>query len=35
VKRGEYGIFQTVTIRPIVNIAHLEEALVVLRQPHD
>ena len=35
VKRGEYGIFQTVTIRPLVNIAHLEEALVVLREPHD
>lgn len=31
VKRGQYGIFQTVTIRPIVNIAHLEEVLVVLR----
>lgn len=35
VKRGEYGIFQTITIRPLVSIAHLEEALVVLRQPHD
>ena len=35
VKRGEYGIFQTVTIRPLVNISHLEEALVVLRQPYD
>lgn len=35
VKRGEYGIFQTVTIRPFVNISHLEEALVVLRGPHD
>ena len=35
VKRGEYGIFQTVTIRPFANIAHLEEALVVLRMPHD
>lgn len=35
VKRGEYGIFQTVTIRPQVNIAHLEEVLVVLREPHD
>jgi len=35
VKRGEYGIFQTVTIRPLVNIAHLEEALVVLSEPHD
>ncbi|NVN90335.1 MAG: rod shape-determining protein MreC [Desulfuromonadales bacterium] len=31
VKRGEYGIFQTVTIRPSVNTAHLEEVLVVLR----
>jgi rod shape-determining protein MreC len=31
VKRGQYGIFQTVTIRPSVNIAHLEELLVVLR----
>lgn len=31
VKRGEYGIFQTVTIRPSVNFAHLEEVLVVLR----
>lgn len=31
VKRGEYGIFQTVSIRPSVNIPHLEEVLVVLR----
>lgn len=31
VKRGEYGIFQTVSIRPSVNLAHLEEVLVVLR----
>ncbi len=31
VKRGQYGIFQTVTIRPSVNIAHLEEVLIVLR----
>ena len=31
VKRGEYGIFQTVTIRPAVNSAHLEEVLVVLK----
>jgi len=29
VKRGEYGIFQTVTIRPSVNLAHLEEVLIV------
>lgn len=31
VKKGEYGVFQTVTIRPAVNIARLEEVLVVLR----
>lgn len=31
VKRGEYGIFQTVSIRPAVNLAHLEEVLVVQR----
>jgi rod shape-determining protein MreC len=31
VKRGEYGIFQTVSIRPAVNLSHLEEVLVVLR----
>jgi len=30
VKRGEYGVFQTVSIRPSVNLAHLEEVLVVL-----
>lgn len=35
VKRGQYGIFQTVTIRPSVNIAHLEEVLVVLRGGHE
>lgn len=31
VKRGEYGIFQTVSIRPSVNLPHLEEVLVVQR----
>ena len=31
VKRGEYGIFQTVSIRPGVNLAHLEELLVLQR----
>ncbi len=31
VKRGEYGIFQTVSIRPAVNVSHLEEVLVILR----
>lgn len=31
VKRGEYGIFQTVSIRPAVNLTHLEEVMVVQR----
>lgn len=31
VKRGEYGIFQTVSIRPVVNLPHLEEVLIVQR----
>lgn len=31
VKRGEYGIFQTVSIRPAANLSHLEELLVVQR----
>jgi rod shape-determining protein MreC len=35
VKKGEYGIFQTVTIRPMVSVGHLEEVLVVLRAPQD
>ncbi|NTW98764.1 MAG: rod shape-determining protein MreC [Geobacteraceae bacterium] len=35
VKRGEYGIFQTVSIRPIVNIPHLEEVLVVQRSVYE
>ena len=35
VKRGEYGIFQTITIRPAVNTAHLEEVLVILRGGHE
>ena len=35
VKKGEYGIFQTVEVRPTVNLARLEEVLVLLQQPHD
>lgn len=35
VKKGQYGIFQTVTIRPAVNTANLEEVLVVLRAPRE
>ena len=31
VKRGEYGIFQSVVVRPSVNLANLEEVLVILR----
>jgi rod shape-determining protein MreC len=35
VKKGSYGIFQTVELRPSVTIAKLEEVLVLLRQRHD
>jgi rod shape-determining protein MreC len=33
VKKGEYGIFQTVEVRPAVNLARLEEVLVLLQHP--
>jgi rod shape-determining protein MreC len=33
VKKGEYGIFQTVDIRPAVNLSRLEEVLVLLQEP--
>lgn len=35
VKKGEYGIFQTIEVRPIVSVANLEEVLVLIQQPHD
>ncbi len=35
VKKGEYGIFQTVEVRPAVNLARLEEVLVLLQPSHD
>ena len=35
VKKGEYGIFQTVEVRPAVNLARLEEVLVLVQQPQD
>ncbi len=35
VKKGEYGIFQTVDIRPFVNISRLEEVLVILQKSDD
>lgn len=35
VKRGEYGIFQTVNIRPSVNISRLEEMLVITGSGND
>ncbi len=33
VKKGEYGIFQTVTVRPMVNLSRLEELLVMVPLP--
>lgn len=35
VKKGEYGIFQTVSIRPTANISHLEEVMVVQWGGHE
>jgi len=35
VKKGEYGVFQTIEVRPTVNIGRLEEMLVLLKQPHE
>lgn len=32
VRKGEYGIFQTITVRPAVNMAKLEEVLVMLQK---
>lgn len=35
VKKGEYGIFQTIEIKPRVNLAKMEELLVILRINRD
>jgi rod shape-determining protein MreC len=35
VKKGEYGIFQTVEVRPSVMISRLEEVLVVLNKRNE
>ncbi len=35
VKKGDYGIFQTVEVRPAVNITRLEEVLVLVQQNND
>lgn len=35
VKKGEYGIFQVVDVRPVVNISKLEEVLVLVQKSHD
>jgi rod shape-determining protein MreC len=35
VKRGEYGVFQTVAIRPAVQLSHLEEMLILTGTEHD
>ncbi len=32
VKKGEYGVFQTIEVRPTVNLGKLEEMLVLVRQ---
>jgi rod shape-determining protein MreC len=32
VKKGEYGVFQTIEVRPTVNLGRLEEMLVLTRQ---
>ncbi|RNC65819.1 MAG: rod shape-determining protein MreC [Desulfuromonadales bacterium] len=32
VKKGEYGIFQTIDVRPAVNMAKLEEVLVLMQK---
>lgn len=35
VKKGEYGIFQTIEVRPLVALSRLEEVLVLLQKPRD
>lgn len=35
VRKGDYGIFQTVDIRPRVNLTKLEEVLVILQDQHE
>lgn len=35
VKKGEYGVFQTIEVRPTVNLGKLEEMLVLVRQAHE
>jgi rod shape-determining protein MreC len=35
VKKGEYGIFQAVDIRPYVNIYRLEEVMVILQKGNE
>jgi rod shape-determining protein MreC len=35
VKKGEFGIFQTIEVRPRVSIEKLEEVLVIVQDRHD
>ena len=35
VKKGEYGIFQTIEVRPVVSLSRIEEVLVVLKQRNE
>ena len=34
VKKGQYGVFQTIEVRPAVNIGRVEEMLVLVRKTH-
>lgn len=35
VKKGDYGIFQTIEVRPTVDLMRIEEVLIIVKQPHD
>jgi rod shape-determining protein MreC len=35
VKKGQYGVFQTIEVRPSVNIGKLEEMLVLVQKAHE
>ena len=35
VKKGEYGVFQTIEIRPSVNTTNLEEMLIIFTLPYE
>lgn len=35
VRKGQYGIFQTINIRPGINLARIEDVLILLRRPYE